>query len=189
MYSLVSRLRFGFMVFAFAIRDRLRPRERILAEAAIRAGYRVLDYGCGSGSYVIPAARRVGKTGIVYGLDNNPLAIEHVRRLADKHDLRNVQLILSDCATDLADESVDVVLLYDVLHLLSQPEKVLAELARILKPEGIMSVCDHHLRNEELVLLVTSSGRFLCEFKGRHTHGFIKFRNESRHAKAHAART
>lgn len=187
MYSPVSRLRFRFMVFAFAIRDRLRPRKRILAEAAIRAGYRVLDYGCGPGSYVIPAARRVGKSGIVYGLDNNPFAIEHVRRLADKHDLKNVQLILSDCATGLADESVDVVLLYDVLHLLSQPEKVLAELARILRPQGIMSVCDHHLRAEELMVLVTGSARFLCEFKGRHTHGFIKCRNEARHGKARAA--
>src|SRR5664280_1900743 len=100
---------FGFkaMAFAFKIRDLLKPRKDIAKEVGITEGFHVLDYGCGSGSYITAVAELVGKSGIIYALDINPTAVEMTKNAADKNGLTNVQMILSDCKTELSDSSVD----------------------------------------------------------------------------------
>ena len=60
--------------------------------------------------------------------------------------------ILSDCDTGLPPASIDVVLLYDILHELENRTEVLKELHRVLKPEGILSVSDHHLEEDEIII-------------------------------------
>jgi cobalt-precorrin-6B (C15)-methyltransferase len=50
----------------------------------------VLDFGCGSGTYTIPAAKAVGATGRVYALDINPRALDRVERKAERAGLRNI---------------------------------------------------------------------------------------------------
>jgi ubiquinone/menaquinone biosynthesis C-methylase UbiE len=169
---------FGFkaMAFTFKIRDFLRPRNTILKEAGIREGFRVLDYGCGPGSYVRAVSQIVGISGRVYALDIHPLAVESVKKIAEKHHLTNVETILSDCKTRLPDESTDVVLLYDTFHDLVNPNCVLEELNRILKPGGLLSFSDHHMRQEETVSAVTSGGLFRLLRKGEKTYGFLKER-------------
>jgi ubiquinone/menaquinone biosynthesis C-methylase UbiE len=97
----------------------------ILKEVGIKPGFQVLDYGCGPGSYIIPLAELVGESGKVYALDIHPLAIRKVQDIASKKRLANVETILSDCQTGLPDNSLDVVLLYDVFHHLSDPDGVL----------------------------------------------------------------
>jgi ubiquinone/menaquinone biosynthesis C-methylase UbiE len=72
----------------------------------------------------------------VYALDLHPLAVERVRTLARKQQLGNVETIQSDCATGLPDGSVDVVLLYDIFHMLSEPDAILGELHRVLPNPG-----------------------------------------------------
>ena len=69
-------------------------------------------------------------------MDINPTTIEMVKKLVAKKQLSNVEAILSDCDTSLPNVSVDVVLVYDVLHELKNRDAVLEELNRILKPEG-----------------------------------------------------
>ncbi|MGQ9498569.1 MAG: methyltransferase domain-containing protein, partial [Desulfotomaculales bacterium] len=88
-----SGLHFRIMSWAFKLRDILEPRESVLQEADLKEGFRVLDYGCGPGSYVVPAARMVGETGQVYALDIHPLAIKMVNSIANKKQLRNVTTI------------------------------------------------------------------------------------------------
>jgi predicted nicotinamide N-methyase len=58
-------------------------------------------------------------------LDINPAAIEMVKELAAKKQLSNVEVILSDCDTGLPNESVDMVLVYDVFHDLKNRDAVL----------------------------------------------------------------
>jgi ubiquinone/menaquinone biosynthesis C-methylase UbiE len=167
-----SRMHFALMRLAFQVRDALHSRRDVLKEAGIRAGSRVLDYGCGTGSYIRETARLVGETGQVHALDVNPLAMEAAKQIAARHGLRNVRAILSDRATGLADESVDVVLLYDILHDLSNRDDVLREIHRVLKPSGILSVSDHHLRAPEIVARLTSAHRFGLSSEGRMTLSF-----------------
>lgn len=165
---------FRLMAILFKVRDVLRPRANVLREARIRPGHRVLDYGCGPGSYVAASAGLVGETGKIYALDLHPLAIRMVKNLARKKRLANVETILSGRETGLPGESVDVVLLYDTFHGLRDPEGVLGELHRVLKPEGTLSFSDHHMKEDEIMAGVTRGNLFKLKEKGRKTYTFSK---------------
>ena len=70
--------------------------------------------------------------------------------------------------------SVDLVLLYDVLHDLSEPHAVLTELQWVLKPNGVLSVRDHQLKETPLSSAITGGGLFRCEGIERGTFRFMK---------------
>jgi ubiquinone/menaquinone biosynthesis C-methylase UbiE len=143
-------------------------------EVGIKPGFYILDYGCGPGSYLIPLAEWVGKSGKIYALDIHPLAIQMVQNIASKKQLENVETILSDCKTGLPDKSMDIVLLYDILHDLSDPNGILMELHRVLKPNGILSLSDHHLKDNELISKITTRGLFNFLRRGKKTLSFSK---------------
>jgi len=168
-----SNLGFRLMAAEFRIRDLLWPRRAILEEAGTRPGMRVLDYGCGPGSYVLPASQMVGETGRIYALDMHPLAIARIRKLCARRKLTNVTTILSDCNTGLGESEVDVALLHDVLHDVEDPALLLRELHRVLKPQGLLSASDHHLKGQRLVTLVTEQGPFRLLRKGRWSYDFV----------------
>ena len=173
-------LGFKLMSFAFKIRDLFSPRINVLSEVGIKTGSRVVDYGCGPGSYTVAAAQLAGESGKVYALDIHPLAVQQVQNTASKKRLTNIETILSDCATGLPDESVDAVLLYDTLHDLSESDKVLAELQRVLKPGGILSFNDHHMKEEnEIISKVTGGGLFRLLGKGKRVYSFFKEKGKS----------
>jgi len=157
------------------LRDLSHPPEEVLEEADIRPGAAVLDFGCGPGSYTFAAASMVGEKGKLYALDINPLAVQRVRNLAARKKRANIEAILSDGATGLPDGSLDVVLLYDTFHELEKPEQVLRELHRVLKPAGILSFNDHHLKEEgELLARVTAGGLFTLSRKGKRVYNFAR---------------
>lgn len=170
----MSNLHFRLMSLTFKLRDFFSPREDVLGEVGIRPGFHVLDYGCGSGSYVVHAAELVGESGKVYALDIHPLAVQSVQNLASKKRLGNVETICSDCKTGLPDSTVDVVLVYDTFHGLSDPSGVLEELHRILKSNGILSFSDHHMQEDEIVRRLTEAGLFRLSASGEKTHTFVR---------------
>jgi len=147
----IGNMYFRMMAAAFAIRDFFDHREEILEEAGLGHGFQVLDFGCGTGSYSIPAAGIVGESGKVYALDIHPLCISTVEKKMSKKGIRNIETILSDCDTGLPGGSIDVALFYDAFHMMSAPGEVLQEIHRVLKPNGIMSFSDHHLKEAEIV--------------------------------------
>jgi ubiquinone/menaquinone biosynthesis C-methylase UbiE len=167
-----SDLDFRLMALSYKVRDFLRPRQDLLEEVGIKTCSQVLDYGCGPGSYVGPVIKLIGDIGTLYALDVHPLAIKTVQRLASQKKLSNIRVIMSDCATGLPPASIDVVLLYDILHDLENRAEVLAELHRVLKPEGVLSVTDHHLQEDEIISRVTQGGLFKLKSKGSKTLGF-----------------
>jgi ubiquinone/menaquinone biosynthesis C-methylase UbiE len=169
-----SNFNFRLMGLTYELRDLLRPRIEVLKEVGIRAGFQVLDYGCGPGSSIVPLAGLVGPSGKIYALDIHPMALKMVERRAAKNRLANVITIHSDGETGLPDQSLDAALLYDVFHDLEQPETVLKELNRVLKPGGVLSLTDHHLREQEIVSQVTGQGFFRLAAKGRKTYSFQK---------------
>jgi ubiquinone/menaquinone biosynthesis C-methylase UbiE len=169
-----SSFHFKVMSLAYKFRDLHLPRMSILKEVGIKPGFRVLDYGCGSGSYIIPLVELVGESGKVYALDMHPLAIRKVQSIASKKKLTNVETILSNCQTGLPNDSLDVVLLYDIFHHLSDPNRILEELYRVLKPDGTLSFSDHHMKENEIVSGVTNSGLFKLARKSQRTYTFSK---------------
>lgn len=170
----MSGLDFKVMSFLFKVRDFFMPRKDTLKEVGLQNGFTVLDYGCGPGSHILPLEHLIGKSGKIYALDIHLLAVESVKSLVAREGLTNVETILSDCQTGLPDGSIDVVLFYDILHALNEPHKVLAELHRVLKPVGILSVADHHMKGSSIAEAVTDGGLFRFTVKGKKTHGFVK---------------
>jgi len=122
----------------------------------------------------MPLAKLVGESGKIYALDIHPLAIQKVKDIASKKQLRNVETILSDCQTGLPDNSLDAVLLYDAFHHLSDPDLVLNEIHRVLKPDGILSFGDHHMKEKEIVVEVINDRLFRLLRKGQRTYTFLK---------------
>jgi ubiquinone/menaquinone biosynthesis C-methylase UbiE len=74
----------------------------------------------------------------------------------------------------LPGSSIDVVLLYDIFHDLSDPNGVLGELHRVMRPHGILSFSDHHMRENEILSKVTEGGLFKLLRKGKKTYSFAK---------------
>ena len=159
-----SDFHFKGMSLLFKIRDLFSPRANVLKELEIQPESHVLDYGCGTGSYITPLAKIVGETGKIFALDIHPLAVQKVQRIASVKKIPNIETIQSDCH----------VLLYDILHELSKPEKIFKELHRILKTDGTLSCSDHHLGDSEIKSKVTNSGLFKLKKKGQKTFSFVK---------------
>lgn len=170
----MPNLAFHFMSLAFKVRDFLLPRKNVLKEVGIKPGFHILDYGCGPGSYSVIAAGMVGPTGKVYALDIHPLAIKRVWEMATKKGLTNVHTISSDRATGLENAAIDVVLLYDTFHHLSDSDAVLNELHRVLKSDGILSFSDHHMKEDNILSNITGKGLFKLSRKGKKTYRFSK---------------
>jgi ubiquinone/menaquinone biosynthesis C-methylase UbiE len=171
---LISAIGFNLMSFGFKIRNFFNPPANILEEVKIEPGSYILDYGCGPGSYSIAAAELAGRSGKVYALDIHPLAIKKVKGIASKRQLENIETIYSDCRTGLSENSIDIVLLYDVFHDLGGPNAVLEELYHILKPGGILSFSDHHMKEHEFMAKITARGLFRLLKKNKHTYNFVK---------------
>ena len=174
MDKMQSNLDFRLMSLKYKLRDFFRPRMGILREVGIKPGFTILDYGCGPGSYIVPVTELVGKSGKIYALDIHPLAIKSVRSIIAKKRLANAEIIQSGCKTGFPDNSVDVVLLYDIFHDLDDPNGVLAELHRVLKQEGILSFSDHHLKENEIVSGVTKNDLFKLLRKDPRVYSFGK---------------
>lgn len=131
---------FRMVTIVMRIRGIFRNEKKEVLLTGAEEGNVVLDYGCGIGFNTIPAAEIVGEKGKVYALDIHPCTIETVEKEIRKRGLTNVETILSDLDTGIPDESVDVVLLYNVLPMIEDRPALIRELYRVLKQGGILSV-------------------------------------------------
>jgi ubiquinone/menaquinone biosynthesis C-methylase UbiE len=170
----MSKTHFKFMEKHFEKRDKKYPPSKKIEKTKITEGSVVLDYGCGPGSYSIAAADAVGNTGKVYAADIHPLAIESVKKRAQEKNLKNIETILTDCDTKLENASVDVVLLLDIYHDLSYPERILRELYRVFKFDGLLYVDDHHFKNDEIIGKITNTGLFKFIERRDEVYNFTK---------------
>lgn len=162
------------MSLLFRIRDFFHPPKEKIVEVGLQPGWRVVDYGCGSGSYSLAAAAIVGVSGKIYAIDIHPLALKMITQKASKAGLTNIETILTDCQTGLESNSIDVVLMYDVFHSLPDPAPILAELHRVLKPRGRFVMDDHHMSEAQILEAVRCGGGFEFFEKGRISYHFTK---------------
>jgi ubiquinone/menaquinone biosynthesis C-methylase UbiE len=110
---------------------------KLLECASPKAGERVLDVACGSGLVTLRAARAVGATGQIVGVDLSGQMIERARQQADTQHLSNAAFIRMDAETlALPDASFDVALCALGLMYLPDPARALREMRRILRPGG-----------------------------------------------------
>ena len=113
------------------------------AVAELRAGETVLDLGSGGGIDVILSAKRVGPTGIAYGLDMTDEMLALARQNAANAGAANVHFLKGVIEQiPLPADSVDVVISNCVINLSVDKPAVLTEIARVLKPGGRIGISD-----------------------------------------------
>jgi ubiquinone/menaquinone biosynthesis C-methylase UbiE len=136
-----------------------RHSDQVLDKAGIGEKSVVLDFGCGSGAYALPAARLAGAGGKVYALDRDVTELEALKQAAREEGLQNIETIVSsDLSTGLRDRCVDVVLLHDVLHMIDERMTLFGEVCRILKSCGRVSVYPMHVDKDEVSRQMRDSG-------------------------------
>jgi ubiquinone/menaquinone biosynthesis C-methylase UbiE len=115
---------------------------RILQGANIQPGQTVLEIGCGTGFFTLPAARLLGDRGSLVAMDILPMSIEAVTKKVRTANLKNVRVVQGDALnTQLAAESLDTILIFGVIPAPMLPmERLLSEMHRILKSSGTMAV-------------------------------------------------
>jgi ubiquinone/menaquinone biosynthesis C-methylase UbiE len=168
-------------------RRRWQNPEAILNSVNVKTGLTFVDVGCGGGFFALPAARIVGKSGAVYGLDSDYEAIGKLKEKSAKEGLVNLKLRIGLAEeTVFCDSCADIVFFGIVLHDFRNPTKVLSNAKRMLKPAGRLIDLDWkkepmrlgpplHIRfsEEQACKLIVSAGFEIEEVKRGELYHYI----------------
>jgi len=117
--------------------------EKIINQLELRSDMSAADFGCGSGGWVIPLAKRL-KQGKIYAIDILEEPISALKGKAQLEGLSNIETIQADVEKDakIISESVDLVLATNLFFETEDDAGVMREIKRVLKNKGQLLVVD-----------------------------------------------
>jgi len=156
----MSDTSFKLMSLTFNIIDLFYPHvDKRVKSFGIQEGMTVVDYGCGPGRYTERFVKLVGETGKVYAVDIHEMAIEAIRRKADKYQWRNIVPVLAKgYRSGVPDHVADAVCALDMFFIIKQPTEFLTELKRIAKKNGLLIIDDGHQSRQATRQKILDSG-------------------------------
>ena len=153
---------------------------------------KVADLGAGSAAYTLATAKQVGNSGRVYAVEVQKELISNIKNSAIKQGLSNVEVIWGDIeslgGTKIQDQSLDAVIVSNVLFQAEDKKGLVEEVKRILKPKGRVLVVDwkesyrgmgphpDHIMSEQSAKKLFEDGGFTSDRSisaGDHHYGFI----------------
>jgi len=114
---------------------------RLFDEVGVREGWQVVEIGCGPRGCLDLLSERVGAGGGVVGVERSAEQVERARRFVAERGLGNVEVLCGDArATELPGASFDLVTERLVLVNVPEPEQILAEMVRLVRPDGVVAL-------------------------------------------------
>ena len=131
-------------------RDQWQPPDQIMDALNIADGAVVADLGAGGGWFTMRLAQRVGPNGVVYAEDVQPVMLEGIRRRAQRENRFNIRTVLGTASDPMLPHGIDAALIVGSYHEMAcgvgpscqDPIALLKNVARSLKPQGILGVVD-----------------------------------------------
>jgi len=128
--------------------------EAVVSKLELELGIVVADFGCGSGYFSLPIARKIGEEGVVYSLDILPQCLESVASQAKTMGLTNIIAkranLEKEGGSKLPDSSCDWVIMKDMLFQNKNKSVILAEARRVLKEKGKVLVIEWDVNDSSI---------------------------------------
>lgn len=117
----------------------------------LRPGMTIADLGSGVGYMTLRMAKRVGPTGKIYGVDLQPGMLAELVKNAKDNGISNVEPILGEPADPkLPAGQIDLILMVDVYHEVSQPQAMLRKIRQALKPDGRLVLLEYRAEDPSI---------------------------------------
>ncbi|MGA1047213.1 MAG: class I SAM-dependent methyltransferase [Minisyncoccia bacterium] len=168
----------------------LSPRE-IVEQFKVSANSHIADFGSGAGDFSIAIAEVVSNNGKVYAIDVLESAHQSLRSRYKIKGITNIELILAniecDSGSNLPQESVDLVMIHNIMFQVSNKKKLIQEAYRVLKDTGKLAMIEWsmsspigppqnlRLPERELISLIQNNG-FEVDYRveaGKYHYGYI----------------
>lgn len=125
----------------------IKPKD-ITDQLEIKDGFKIADFGSGSGYFSIKLVKAAGTGGKVFAIDIQETALESVRSRAKADHLYNIETVKADLekpdGSGLSAQSIDLVFMANILHQSQNKAAILKEAGRILKKDGMLAALEWH---------------------------------------------
>jgi ubiquinone/menaquinone biosynthesis C-methylase UbiE len=132
-------------------REKEESAREMIRALGLESGQVVADVGSGNGYHALAMAPLVGPTGRVLCVDIQPEMLDLLAERAKKKGITNYDLILGEPTSPrLPRETVDLILLVDAYHEFTDPESMLRNMRRSLKPDGLLALVEYRAEDPEV---------------------------------------
>ena len=116
--------------------------DKVIATLKLKPGQTVGDLGAGSGLFARPIAKQLGTKGIVYAIDIDPGLLKHIEKTAAEQKITNIKTVLATEDDPKLPVKVDLIIIFDTVHHISNQATYLKGLRQYLKPNGRVAIID-----------------------------------------------